>query len=190
MPTPPGTPTNVRVGPGRLYIAPLGTTEPDDLTTGWNEAWVQVGYTDAGSTVGFDQTFEDIEVEEEYDALDTLQTARAITVSFEAAEVTATNLQRAFNGGTIEVESADEVVIFEPPPAGEVTRVMLGWEADDGKERWIFRRCVQTGNVDMSRQKAPNKATISMEFRATVPDEGGAPFKAILLEDFAGEVPS
>jgi hypothetical protein len=185
-----GTATNVRVGPGILRIAPLGTDEPTDLTTDWDEDWVPLGYTHEGSTVGFDQTFEDITVEEEYDPVDTLQTARSITVSLAAAEVTAANLQKAFNGGTVEsVTGPPALVTFEPPPAGQVTRVMLGWEADDGKERWIFRRCVQVGSVEMARRKAPNKATIPLEFRATVPDEG-TPFKAIMLADFAADLPS
>ena len=184
----PGTPTNVRVGPGTLYIAPVGSTEPSDLTVGWDVAWVKVGYTDEGTTFGFDQTFEDVEVEEEFDAIDTLQTQRAVTVSFSAAELTATNLQRALNGGTI--TSGADIVTFEPPPAGEVTRLAIGWEADDGKERWVFRRCVQQGSVEVSRRKAPDKATIPMEFRVTVPDAGGAPFKAIMLDDFADDVPA
>ena len=178
-----GTPTNVRVGPGKLYIAPLGTTEPSDLSTAWDAAFVGVGYTEDGSTVGFDQTFEDIDVAEEYDSLDTLQTKRVITVGFNAAETTATNLQRAFNGGTITTGTG--TVEFEPPDAGDITRVMLGWESDDGKERWIFRRCVQTGSPSINRQKAPNYATIDMEFRATVPDDGGKAFKVIQAEDFA-----
>jgi hypothetical protein len=178
----PGTPTNVRVGPGKLYIAPVGSTEPTGLSGAWDAAWVRVGYTDEGSMFGFDQTFEDIEVEEEYDAIDTLQTQRSIMVSFAAAELTATNLQRALNGGTI--ETAGEVITFEPPAAGEVTRVAIGWESDDAKERWVFRRCVQRGSVEIARRKAPNKATIPMEFRVTVPDGGGAPFKALMAEDF------
>lgn len=178
-----GTPTNVRVGPGELYIAPLGSTEPTNLATAWAGAWVKVGYTEEGSTVGFDQTFEDIVVEEEYDALDTLQTARAITIAFNAAEMTATNLQRAFNGGTI--TTAGGLVTFEPPVAGTITRVMLGWESDDAQERWIFRNCVQTGSPDIARQKAPNYATINMEFRSNIAVDGGRPFKVIMSESFA-----
>jgi hypothetical protein len=177
-----GTATNVRVGPGWLYIAPLGTAAPTDLTAAWDAAWVPLGYTHEGSTVGFDQTFEDVTVEEEYDPVDTLQTARSITVNVAAAEMTARNLQLAFNGGTI--DTATGTVTFEPPPAGQVTRVMVGWEADDGKERWVFYRCTQTGSVEVSRRKAPNKATIPLAFRATVPDEG-APFTAILADDFS-----
>lgn len=182
-----GTATNVRVGPGTLYIAPLGSTEPTDLTAAWDAAWVEMGYTHEGSTVGMEQTFEDITVEEEYDPVDTLQTARAITVNVAAAEMTARNLQIAFNGGTI--TAGTEIVTFTPPEAGQVTRVMIGWEADDGKERWVFRRCMQTGSLDIARRKAPNKATIGLAFRATMPDLG-APFVAIMMDDFSADVPA
>jgi hypothetical protein len=165
-----GSPQAVRVGPGVLYIAPLNTTEPADLTADWAGAWVEVGYTNEGSNFVFDQTFEDVNVAEEYDPVHVLQTARQITVNFAAAELTATNLQRAFNGG--DVTTADGVVTFEPPDAGDYTPVMIGWESDDGLERWVFRRCIQVGSVDIARRKAPDNATVPMSFRATKPSEG------------------
>jgi hypothetical protein len=162
-----GDSAQVRVGPGWLLVAPLSSTEPTDLTTAWNAAWVQVGYTDDGSSFVFDQTFEDVTVAEEYDPIDTLQTARSITINFAAAEITAENLHRAFNGGTIDTSGGQ--VTFEPPDAGDFTPIMLGWEAGDGLERWVFRRCVQVGSVEIARRKAPQKATIPMSFKATKP---------------------
>jgi hypothetical protein len=176
-----GNPKAVRVGPGRLFIAPLGTAEPTNLSSDWNAAFVPVGYTDEGSSFTFDQTFEDVNVAEEYDPVDTLQTARSISINFAAAEVTASNLQKAFNGG--DVETAAGIVTFEPPEAGDYTPVMVGWESDDGLERWVFRRCVQVGSVEIARRKAPDKATIPMQFRATKP-EGVASFVFIYDADY------
>lgn len=163
-----GTTKNVRVGPGTLYIAPLESTEPEDLSTPWDQAWVPLGYTDQGSNFVFNNTFEDVMVAEELEAIEILQTAREININFALAELTAANMQRAFNGG--EIDTAAGVVTFEPPDAGEYTPVMIGWESDDGLERWIFRRCIQTGSVDIARQKAPNKSTLPMSFRATKPE--------------------
>lgn len=164
-------PTAVRVGPGVLYIAPIGSTEPTDLATAWDAAWVALGYTDEGSSFTFENTFEDVMVAEEYEPVEVLQTARQINVSFAAAELTADNLQTAFNGGTITTSGTapDEIVTFEPPAAGDATPVMVGWEADDELERWIFRRCVQVGSVEIQRRKAPQKALIPVQFRATKP---------------------
>lgn len=168
-----GDPVNVRVGPGRLFLAPLGTAEPTDLSTPWGQDWVELGYTDVGTVFQFNNTFEDVMVAEELEAIRTLQTARQINITFALAEITAQNMQRAFNGGT--VDTAGGVVTFEPPDAGDYTSVMIGWESDDGLERWVFRNCTNTGTIDMARQKAPAKATIPVSFRVNKPanDEEG-----------------
>lgn len=175
-----GDPKKVRVGPGTLYIAPVGSTEPTDLTAAWAAAWVELGYTEAGSTFSFENTFEDVPVAEEMDPVAILQTARNISVSFAAAEMTAANLETALNGGTLTVTgvAGSEIVTFEPPAAGDFTYVALGWQSTDGLERWVFRKGIQTGTVDIARQKAPNKALIPMNFRFVKPS-GQAPFKFI-----------
>ena len=180
---PNGDPLAVRVGPGWLYIAPLGSTEPDDLTDAWAVAWTPLGYTDEGSNFVFESSFEDVVVAEELDPIAIVQTARSATVNFALAEITAANMQRAFNGG--DVSTATGVVTFEPPDADETpTPVMLGWESADGFERWVFRRCLQIGNVEVARKRAPDKATLPMSFRCTKPF-GAATFKFMHDEDYA-----
>lgn len=178
-----GNPVAVRIGPGKLYLAPLGSTEPDDLETPWDNAWTELGYTAEGSNFVFDNTFEDVEVAEEFEPIEILQTKREITVNFSLAELTAENMERAFNGG--DVITAGGITTFEPPPSGgEVTRVMIGWEADDGLERWIFRRCLQVASVDIPRRKAPDKSVLPMSFRCTKPANEAA-FKFIHSENYA-----
>lgn len=187
---PQGNPRNVRVGPGWLYFAPLDTPEPTDLDTPWetvDPSWVQVGYTDTGSSFVFNTTAEDVMVAEELDPIETLETSRVIDITFAAAELTAQNMQLAFNGG--EVETGTGIVVFEPPPTGDSTPIMIGWESDDGLERWVYRRCRQVGSVTINRQRVPNKATLPLTFRATKPanDEHGdpvKPFKFIHAEEY------
>lgn len=171
----------VRVGPGRLYVAPLDSIEPDDLATDWDAAWVPMGYTEAGSTFTFNNSFEDIMVAEEMEPIEVLQTTRNIEIAMALAEVTARNMQIGFNGGTILTPTG--LVTFEPPVAGDYTPVMLGWESGDGLERWVFRRCIQTGSVAIARQKAPAKAQLPMTFRATKPpaDDHGNDVKAFMF---------
>lgn len=171
-----GNPTNVRVGPGVLRIAAIGSTEPPDLASAWAGAWTELGYTHEGSSFTFENTFENVMVAEELEPILVLQTTRQIDVNFALAEITALNLSRAFNGGTVDVDGTETT--FEPPAAGDYTPVMLGWESDDGLERWIFRRCVQVGSVEIARRKAPDKATLPMTFRCTKPT-GVAAFKFI-----------
>jgi hypothetical protein len=182
----PSNPLAVRVGPGVLRIAPIGTPEPADLAAAWDVAWVPVGYTDEGSEFVFDQTFEDIEVAEELEPVQVIQTARQTTVNFAAAELTAINMQRALNGGTI--TTALGVVTFEPPSVGSFTDLMIGWESDDGLERWVFRRCRNTGSVNIPRRKGTDKAIVPMAFRALKPPAEPA-FVFIHDEDYDPATP-
>lgn len=177
-------PAAVRVGPGFLRIAPLGSTEPTDLATAWPGAWVLLGYTDEGPEFATEQTFENVMVAEELDPIATFQTARSTRVNFAAAEMTARNLQIALNGGEINV--AGDVTTFEPPETGDYTYVMLGWEATDGLERWIFRKALSVDSVVIPRRRAPEKAVIPMGFQVVVPAVNTAAWKAILDTDYAG----
>lgn len=175
-------PDKVKVGAGLLYIGPLGTTEPTDLTTPWATVdvdWLAIGYTEEGHEFSSEPNFEAIEVAEELDPIRYEQSGNASSVSFSAAEFTVTNLSRAFNGGTITTLSGT-VVRFEPPAVGTVTHAMIGWESNDGDERFVFRKCLQTGNVAIAHRKAPAKALIPMEFRLVVPSPGVRPWTSII----------
>jgi hypothetical protein len=168
-----GNPLAVRVGPGKLYIGPIGSAEPTDLETDWDNAWVALGYTDTGSEFIFEQTFEDVVVAEELDPVEVIQTARQTTINFALAELTAANMQRALNGGDINTPTG--LVTFEPPSVGSFVDSMIGWEADDHLERWVFRRCRNVGSVNLPRRKGADKAILPMSFRALKPavDEHG-----------------
>lgn len=177
-----GDPLAVRVGPGTLYIAPLGSTEPTDLSAAWDAAWAALGYTKEGSNFVFDNTFEDVEVAEELDPVAILQTKRNVALNFALAELTGANLQRAFNGG--DVQTADGVVSFEPPAPGDYTPVMIGWQADDGLERWVFRKCIQVGSIDIPRKKAPDMAVVPVSFRCMKPADASS-FLFLHSDDYA-----
>jgi hypothetical protein len=173
-----GNPLTLSIGPGNLYLAPsLSATEPVDLAAAWPAGWFGLGYTDAGSTIKVETTYEDVNVAEELDPVQILATARSITVGFALAEITATNLKRIFNGGTLTAGSG--CVLYDPVVLGAEVYCMLGWESNDVQERWIFRKCIQTGSIEIARQKAPNKATLPTEFRCVKP-AALLPFRAIM----------
>ena len=175
-------PTQVRVGPGKLKIAPVGTAEPTDLATAWNVAWLDLGYTAEGHTFTASPSFDPVEVAEEVDPISYEMTGRSMRVAFALAQITAKRLSYALNGGTITTGTG--IVTFEPPVPGTETRVMLGWESLDAKERWIWRKCLQTGDVEIARRKAPDNATIPCEFMCEIVAGGAKPFKA-LFDDIA-----
>jgi hypothetical protein len=173
-----GNPLALSIGPGILKLAAsLATTEPVDLVTAWPAGWVDLGYTDDGTEVGIETSFEDVPVAEELDPVAILPTNRNLSVVFALAEITASNLKRVLNGGTI--TAASGCVYYDPVILGQEQYVMLGWEATDASERWVWRKCIQTGKVTIPRKKAPAKATLTTEFRAVKPPSL-QPFRAIM----------
>jgi hypothetical protein len=165
------------LGPGQLRIAALGSTEPTDLTTAWAAAWVPLGYTEEGSEFSYELSTDPVEVAEETEEIHTAVTARSITVAFASAEPTVENLKIALNGGTLTTGTG--IVTFEPPDLGTETRVMIGFETEDAKARYVWRQCFQTGAVSVQRRKGAAKATLPMSFRVEKPAAGGRPFKVI-----------
>ncbi len=95
-----GDPTKIRVGPGILYIAPVGSTEPVDLTTAWNVAWVPLGYTEEGHAFSASPSFEPVEVAEEIDPIRYEPTGREMGVEFAEPFPTESDLSSAASGRT------------------------------------------------------------------------------------------
>jgi hypothetical protein len=172
-----GDPTKIRVGPGRLKVAAVGSTEPADLTTPWVVAWTDLGYTDEGHSFTSSPSFEPVEVAEEIDPIRYEATGREMRVEFALAELTAANLAKAMNGG--DVVTGTGIVTFEPPDPGDEVRIALGWESLDAKERWVWRKCLQTGDIEIARRKAPDKALIPCSFMCEIVAGGAKPFVAI-----------
>lgn len=174
--------SRIELGPGTLYAAPLGTTEPDSVSGAWGAGWVQLGYTDAGSTFTFQTQTANVEVEEELFAARIVSTGASGTLAFALAELTRQNLLLALNAGITSLAAAttgtsgtDASIWAEPPALGTEKRVMLGWDAlpkgADGTGadvltlgRIVARQCLQTGNISLQRRKGNNKATYGCTF--------------------------
>ncbi len=246
---------NVTTGPGTLYYAPLGTTEPATRVATWPAGWVPVGYTAEGHSFSSSLSIDDIEVAELLDPVRRVTTKRDTQVAFAMAEITLAHLKLLMNGGTT---TADSVVIsdgvttnasptvtsatagfttavdlhkpisgagipaasyigvvnsatsiglsssptlntpanatatatgvaltiagrygsyFEPPQVGAEVRSMLGWDAEDGLERIIWRRVLQSGNSEIARRKGADFARFNAQFSLEQPGAGLAPFR-------------
>ena len=167
-----GTPGNVDLGAGRLYYAPLGTSEPTSCSAALPSAWIAVGYTEDGSTIDVDITSEAIEVAEELDPVGYEQTRRTTKVSFQMAEPTVKRLALAMGAGASTTDTAGAT--FEFPDAGSVVGVMLIWDSEDTpgatNRRWLFRKCTPSGTSSMANKKAPNKRLIPVTFDCAKPD--------------------
>lgn len=165
----------VRFGkPGKIYAAPLGTTEPTTAVAAWPAGWVPLGYTAEGSAFNYEITTEDVEVAEELDILARVTTGRDAAVEFALAEVTKRNLTIAFNGGIVLGDGL--AWTFEPPDLGLETRLMVGWDAiptvASNDLRIIFRQCLQGGSLTLENRKGAQLSTISAQMKLEKPLTG------------------
>jgi len=171
--------TEVLVGTGTLYIAPVGTAYPANPATSPSGSWVDPGYSEGGWAFVVDQTFEDVEVAEEVDPVRVLKTAQAISFRGELAQASLENFQIAFGGGTIADDTPSAGFrTYSPPASSAFTERALLFRTEappgDGTEFRDFKlyRTVATGAVEVSHAKAPQKQLVSVEFRLLIPTSG------------------
>lgn len=174
------------VEPGVLWWAPLGTAEPTHTVAGsvftdnWPGAWLALGATEGGSNFKWKTKFDTIEVAELLDPVKYVSAGREGSIAFALASISATNMKRALNGGTITVTGAGATTMssYIPPTPGQEVRCMIGWESLDSTERLICYQTINTGEVSVQRRKGKDKAVIPVEFSLEVPSSGN-PFKYI-----------
>lgn len=174
-----GTPGNVKLGPGRLYYAPLGTAEPTLASAALPSAWQSVGYTENGTEVDVAQTTEDIPVAEEFDPIATLMTGRTVQLKVEMVEATKRRMLLALGAGA---GFADDGTAFDAPDPTALVPVMMIWDSDvstvptAANSRWLFRSCTPTGTITRVNNKAPAKRSFQSTFSAVKPDATHAVF--------------
>lgn len=165
-----GTSTNVQVGPGRLWVAPLGTTEPTTATAALPSAWLAIGYTESGHEYAADLTSEPVEVAEELDPIFYINTRRIQRVTFSMAEMTKRNLAIALGSGAT---TTNDATAYNPPTAGSEVAVMLVWDSEEAagstNSRWIYRQAKPSGTITIPHGKAPAKALIPVTFNLEKP---------------------
>lgn len=169
------------VGPGYLYRAVLGSTLPTMTAAGgvftdaWPVAWQLCGVTRDGSQFSYEVTSEGITVAEYLDPLDEVEVSRAIGFAFDLAHVTDRSYALAFNGitsTTVSGTGPTTVTKLGPPALGASVKTMLGWESQDFTQRSIMYQCLQSGNIQMSNQKAPNFQSLPLTFKVSQPSSG------------------
>lgn len=186
------TPGHIRVGAGALYWAPLGTTEiATTLTSGkfstTMTSWQLAGATDNGHTFNHQVQTSDITPEESFYPELSPTTGITAEVSFAMMYMSPDNFLLAFNGGTTST-STGMTTFTAPTPGNEVNR-MLMWQSADDTERFVWRSVINTGQISLARQKAPNKALLAVTFRVLQP-ASGAPWSRYTADATLGAVGS
>lgn len=182
MAVPGANPSAVKVGAGYLYVAPLGTAEPNGPSSQagpFPSGWSPLGYTEDGNDFSQTITEVDLEVAEELEPIRSVVTNRVSQVAFNLAQVTARNLQLALNGGSVTPTASGGTVRPAQPTLGQEVRVMLAWESADGLERWIYRQVLQTGAINIGRKKGV-KSLVPVVFKLERPASGLSPYQPLL----------
>lgn len=185
MPYVPGSDaTFVKLGPGKLYFGAVGAAEPTDLTTAIAPAvWNYAGFTEEGHTFTATPSYDSVEVAESLLPIARVKTGTDMTVEMSLVEVTSGNVQKALNGAVIASTGTGATAIDTVTPLADgvtETRVAILWVADDNSERWVWRKCLQTGAVAIGRKKGSAKATIPLSFALEPVSSSIRPFVAIL----------
>lgn len=177
-------PSAISIGPGTLYTAPIGTTEPLSLSSfPLAGPWVDLGYTESGTTFTTSYTAQAVMVDEEYTRISTTITDKTGVVAFALAQITAANLKLAYTGGTITTNVGD--VQFEPPAAGTETRIMLAWFKATLDEAYLWRQCFQDGSVATNLKKSTPQQLLPVTFTLEKPI-GKQSFKQFLASSRSG----
>lgn len=184
MANPPIQTPNLLVEPGFLYWAPLGSTLPTNTvlnskyTDTWPVAWVYLGATESGTDFNYTTTVQPITVAELYDPVAYRTTDRTGSFGFMLASFTADNLIKSFNGATAVVTGATttKTTNIQPVSPGGETRCMIGWESTDGTTRIIAKQVFNSGDLKLSFNKAPAKATMPWMGNFEMPAAGGQPW--------------
>jgi hypothetical protein len=106
------TTTNVLYGVGILFTATVGTAMPSDQNLGVASAWTGLGWayvgaTEAGVTVTFNPSTQDLNIEEQPTPIATVVSTATLQVTCSLSEETLFNVNLAWgNGGSIAVTPA------------------------------------------------------------------------------------
>jgi len=189
--------TEVLLGTGTLYTAlesdlngsSPNATFPSNPSAGPDTSyWTDIGYSEGGFSLEYDKTFEDVMVAEEIDPIKTIKTAQEVRVTGELAQASLSNLKLAMAGGTVSADTAASGYSTLVPPTtdsfleyGLLLRVNAPGtdEAGTTKVRDIHvPRAVNIGAFSMVHAKAPQKVTITVEYKVLKPNSD-APFSNI-----------
>lgn len=99
------TPYEVRVGPGRVYVAPTGTAFPL-VGAAPAAAWIDLGRTEGGVTIRHTKETEAITVDQAMLPVKEVVTAKRLEIEFALAEITVERYAKLLEDATITTTAA------------------------------------------------------------------------------------
>ncbi len=168
---------------GSVFVAPLGSTAPTDVSTALDVAFIDLGaVNEEGASLNNSVETSPIGIWQDFYPARTVVTGRGFSVSFALSQWNADTLKLAFGGGTV---TDDLTVATYVPPSPEVLdERMLVLEWQDGTR--IYRLVIPKGmvqeGVETSLTRSDN-SELPITFAAA--SDGTNPVFSLLTNDAA-----
>lgn len=182
---------NLTQGPGTLYVAEVGVTEPEDtaVATAPGVGYRDVGGTTDGVELSINQDYKELEVDQVVDVPGRRITKREMTLKTNMAEPTLENLALALNSAS-EVTTGTGFKAFTPNTETSATQPKYTALLMDGfapgatpsgtspRRRILVRRALSTDNLAFAYKK-DDQTVFSAEFSAHYVSASITPFKIV-----------
>jgi hypothetical protein len=156
-----------------LYLAPVGTVAPTNVTT-MPAAWRNVGlFTEDSLTFSTSPEFQDVRSAQSDFPTRTFQTSDGATLAVQLQQWNADNFKAVFGGGSVTaVAEEDGIYKYTPPDLGARDEVAAIIKVVDGSEVYlfIFPRTQQTEGVELGLQKG-QEARLALSLRVVGGDD-------------------
>lgn len=140
-----------------IYLAPVGTAAPVDVTADLASPWKNVGLTTPDSLAfSTSPEFETIQSHQSDYETRRIQSTDSATLKVDLQQWNTDNFQAVYGGGDVaETSTGSGVYKFTPPKLGARTEKACVVEIIDGtkKYRWVYPRTLQVEGVELALQK-------------------------------------
>jgi hypothetical protein len=135
---------------GKVFVAPVGTPEPNTPTEALNAAYKDLGYiSEDGITASFGVSIEDIMSFQSLLPVRKVVTGRTADIGFTMREWSAETFSLALGGGSF--DSSGGNYLFYPPANDEAlaeNAVIIEWNDGTKNYRLIIRRAIIADSVE------------------------------------------
>jgi hypothetical protein len=160
-------------GNGNVYVAPVGTTAPADVSAAWGAGWIELGYTtEDGVTFTDSKEIASIGAWQSTYPIDRRINTRDNTLSFSLMQWNDDNVKLSFGGGAVTTVSAG-LFKYAPPAPEFVDYRAMGVEIRDGSvtTRFIVPKGLVTENVESNMTRS-GAAVLPITFSVTSTGSG------------------
>jgi len=179
------TAEEVRIGAdAQLYVAPVSTTEPTNVTSSLNAAFSSaLGYiSEDGISLTDGKTITPIGAMQSFYAVRQLVTGKEFSVAFTLLQTNRDTFETAFGGGTWTDQGSGKTK-YSPPDPSEILEwcLVADWQDGDISNRLVVPRTSNISPVTMQLART-SAASLPVTLSLLAPNEGSDPWY-VLTDD-------